>query len=147
MVDFWGTTFTIALGSIGWLVTSFFGRPYMQFHELRSDVIQKSVLYDNVSAAAKQRESDGYLSHVELTEAEEGRLRKAQAEFRELAARMRAFALNEPLTVWFVKLLHYDPLEASAALLGVSNTLDAYGSNRDNAKKKLEQVLRFRTIV
>jgi hypothetical protein len=147
MVDFWGTTFTIALGGIGWLVTSFFGRPYMQFHDLRSDVIQKSVLYDNVRAAATQRESDGYRSHVELTEVELDRLREAQAEFRGLAARMRAFALNEPLTVWFVKLWHYDPLEASAVLLGVSNTLDAYGPDRNDAKKKLEQVLRFRTIV
>jgi hypothetical protein len=120
----------------------------MQFHELRSDVIQKSVLYDNVRASAKQRESDGYRSHEELTEVELDRLRKAQEEFRDLAARMRAFALNEPPTVWFVKLWHhYDPLEASAALLGVSNTIDAYGPDRANAKTKLEQVLRFRTIV
>lgn len=105
------------------------------------------MLYDNVHAAAKQRESDGYRSHVELTEVELDRLRKAQAEFRDLAARMRAFALNEALTVWFVKLWHYDPLEASAALLAVSNTIDAYGPDRDGAKKKLEQVLRFRTVV
>src|SRR6516164_7896431 len=103
MVDYWGSIVTIALGGLGWLVTSFFGRPYMQFHDLRSEVIQKSVLYDNVSAAAKQRESDGYRSHVELTDVELERLRKAQEEFRDLAARMRAFALNEPLTVRFVK--------------------------------------------
>src|SRR5262245_37299824 len=127
MVDFWGTTLTIALGGLGWLVTSRFGRPYMQFHDLRSDVIQKSVLYDNVRASAKERESDGYRSHVELTEAELDRLREAQTEFRNLAARMRAFALNEPITVQFVKFWHYDPLEASAALLAVSNTIDAYG--------------------
>jgi hypothetical protein len=147
MVDFWGTTITIALGGFGWLITSFFGRPYMQFHDLRSEVIQKSVLYDNVSAAAKQREFDGYRSHVELTEVELYRLREAQEEFRDLAARMRAFALNEPLTVWFVKLWHYDSLEASAALLGVSNTLDTYGRDRADAKKTLERVLRFRTTV
>jgi hypothetical protein len=140
------TIFTIALGCIGWLVTSFFARPYMQFRELRSDVIQKSVLYDNVSAAAKQHVS-GYRSHEELTEPELDRLRKAQEEFRVLAARMRAFALNEPATVWFVKLWHYDPLEASTAHLAVSNTLHAYGSDRNSAKTKLEQVLRFRTVV
>jgi hypothetical protein len=147
MVNLWGTIFTIALGCIGWFVTSFFGRPYMQFHELRSDVIQKSVLYDNVRASATQRESDGYRSHEELTDVELDRLRKAQEEFRNLAARMRAFALNEPPTVWFVKLWHYDPLEASTALLGVSNTIDAYGPDRANAKKRLEQVLRFRTSI
>src|SRR3989442_10171566 len=36
-------------------------------------------------------------------------------------ARMRAFALNERLAVWFVK-WRYDPWEASEALLRVSNT-------------------------
>lgn len=148
MVNLWGTIFTIALGCIGWFVTSFFGRPYMQFHQLRSDVIQKSVLYDNVRASATQRESDGYRSHEELSDVEQDRLRKAQEEFRELAARMRAFALNEPPTVLFVKLWHhYDPMEASAALLGVSSAIDAYGPDRANAKKTLEQVLRFRTSV
>ena len=147
MVNFWGTIFTIALGCFGWVVTSFFARPYMQFHDLRGDVIQKSVLYANVSASAKQHES-GYRSHEELTEPELDRLRKAEEEFRNLAARMRAFALNEPPTMWFVKLWHhYDPLEASAALLAVSNTLHAYGLDRANAQAKLEQVLRFRTII
>jgi hypothetical protein len=147
MVDFWGTTLTIALGGTGWLITSFFGRPYMQFHDLRSDVVQKSVLYDNVRGSAEERESDGFRSYVDLTEAVLDRLREAQTEFRNLAARMRAFALNEPVTVRFVRLWHYDPLEASAALVAVSNTIDAHGPSRANAKKKLEQVLRFRTVV
>jgi hypothetical protein len=63
-----------------------------------------------------------YRSHVELNDAELDRLRKAQEEFRELAARMRAFALNEPFAVRLVKWGGYDPLKASSALLGVSNT-------------------------
>jgi hypothetical protein len=59
---------------------------------------------------------------------------------------MRALALNDPLAVWLVKLWRYDPMEASTRLLGVSNTLDKYGSGRNDAKKALESILRFRTI-
>ena len=133
------------LGGVGWLVTSFFGRPYMQFHDLRTEVIHKSVLYANVSASATQRDSDGYRTHNELSEQELARLREAQGAFRDLAARMRAFALNEPITVRFVKLWRYDPLETSTALLAISNTIDAYGKDRNEAKKKLEQLLQFKT--
>jgi hypothetical protein len=73
-------------------------------------------------------------------------LRKAQEEFRDLAARMRALALNELPTVWFVKLWHYDPLEGSAALLAVSNTLDACGPDRANAKKSLSKSCAFGSL-
>jgi hypothetical protein len=39
MVDYWGTIITIGLGDVGWVVTSFFARPYMQCHDLRSQLI------------------------------------------------------------------------------------------------------------
>jgi hypothetical protein len=58
---------------------------------------------------------------------------------------MRAFALNEPFAVRLVKWRGYDPLKASSALLGVSNTIDTYGSDRADASQTLERVLRFRT--
>jgi hypothetical protein len=73
-------------------------------------------------------------------------LREAKDAFRDLAARMRAFALNEHLAVWLVRLWRYDPWEASVALLGVSNTLHKKGGSRANAKSNLERALGFRTI-
>ena len=57
---------------------------------------------------------------------------------------MRAFALNEPLAVWFVKRF-YDPMKASGALLGVEGSLHKYGGQRAAAKDELEKVLKFRT--
>jgi hypothetical protein len=60
--------------SAGWLHRSSAART-VQFHDLRSEVIQKSVLYANVRAAAKQNERDG--SFVELTEIEMDRLQEA----------------------------------------------------------------------
>jgi hypothetical protein len=133
------------LGGVGWVATSFIGSPFRQFYDLQSEAIQKSVLYANVRAAAKQDRPD-YKSHVELEHADLDRLRKAQEDFRGLAARMRAFALNETFAVRLVKWCGYDLLKVGSALLGVSNTIDTYGSDRAAGAKTLEQVLHFRTV-
>jgi len=95
---------------------------------LRSEVIHRSVLYANV-AAIKKEFPDGSVEPDELPEHEIQRLHEAEGVFRDLAARMRAFALNEHLAAWFVK-WRYDPLEASEALLRVSNTLHKFGLER-----------------
>jgi len=55
------------------------------------------------------------------------RLEEAEGVFRDLASQMRAFAQNEILAVWIVKLLRYDPVMASAGLIGMSNSLATYG--------------------
>jgi hypothetical protein len=133
------------LGGVGWLATSFIGGPFRQFFDLRREVIHKSVLYANVSAAEKEN-SDGSIEPVEISEGEIERLREAIDAFRDLAARTRALALNEPLAVWLVKFWGYDPVEVSSRLLGVSNTMDKYGRNRSDAKEALERALQFRTI-
>jgi hypothetical protein len=77
---------------------------------LRSEVIHQSVLYANV-AAVKKEFPDGSVEQVGLPGDEIKRLREAESVFRDLAARMRAFALNEHLAAWFVK-WRYDPWEA-----------------------------------
>jgi hypothetical protein len=133
------------LGGVGWLVISFVGGPFRQFFDLRREVIHKSVLYANVSAAEKEN-PDGSIEAVEISGGEIERLREAIDAFRDLAARTRALALNEPLAVWLVKFWGYDPMEASSRLLGVSNTLDKYGRSRNDAKEALERALHFRTI-
>jgi hypothetical protein len=57
---------------------------------------------------------------------------------------MLAFALNEPMAMWFVKRF-YDPMKASGALLGMESSLHTYGGQRAGAKAELEKVLKFRT--
>jgi hypothetical protein len=142
MTGVWNTIGMLALGALGWFGTSFVGRPLRDFFDLRREVIHRSMLYDNVMAAGQEC-LDGTIKPVELSEEELKRLLEAQNAFRDLAARMRAFALNEHLAVWFVK-WRYDPWEASEALLRVSNTLQKFGGARADAKSKLEQALNFR---
>jgi hypothetical protein len=136
MTGAWNIVGVLALGALGWFGTSFVGRPLRDFFDLRREVIHKSVLYDNVMAA-EQESPDGTSKPVELSDKELKRLQEAQNVFRDLAARMRAFALNEHLAVWLVK-WRYDPWQASEVLLRVSNTLHKYGDARANAKNELE---------
>lgn len=145
MAGTWSAIGVFALGGVGWIVTSFVGQPFRHFFDLRNEVIHKSVLYANVRAA-QQAKADGTTEPVETLDEEElTRLREAETTFRDLAARMRAFALNERFAVWLVRLWRFNPMTASTALLAVSNTLHSYGGDRAVAKSKLEKVLRFRT--
>ena len=138
----WNTIGVLALGALVWFVTYFVGRPIRDFYDLRREVIHKSLLYANVTAAVREFPR-GSVEQVEISEEEMKRLQEAQNAFRDLSARMRAFALNERLAVWVVK-QQYDPWEASEALLRVSNTLYKFGSDRANAQSELERVLNFR---
>jgi HAMP domain-containing protein len=142
MTGAWNTIGVLALGAFGWFVTSFVGRPIRDFYDLRREVIHKSMLYANVTAAIREF-PNGTVEQVEISEEEMKRLVEAQNVFRDLSARMRAFALNEQLAVWFVK-RQYDPWEASEALLGVSNTLHKFGNDRAKAQSRLAQALSFR---
>ena len=145
MAGLWSAVGVFALGGVGWVVTSFVAQPFRHFFDLRNEVIHKSVLYDNVSAVQKVGANDE-VEQVSLDGDELTRLREAQDTFRDLAARMRAFALNEPFAVRLVSLWEFDPMAASSALLAVSNTLHQFGGDRATAKSKLEAVLRFRTV-
>lgn len=140
----WSAIGVFALGGVGWIITSFVGQPFRRFFDLRNEVIHKSVLYANVSAA-QQAHVDGTTKPRDLDAEELARLREAEDTFRDLAARMRAFALNEPLAVRLVSLWKFNPMTASTALLAVSNTLRSYGMERASAKKRLEDELRYRT--
>ncbi|MGY4289151.1 hypothetical protein ACVWXO_008371 [Bradyrhizobium sp. LM2.7] len=140
MADVGGAVAAFVLGGIGWVVTSFVGQPFRNFFDLRREVIHKSVLYDNVRAA-----QTATAEQVDLGEDEQKRLGEAQDTFRDLAARMRAFALNERFAVRLVS-WRYDPMAASTALLAVSNTLHSYGKDRAAAKSRLEEVLQFQTV-
>jgi hypothetical protein len=101
MHSVWDTIGVFLLGGIGWLVASFVGRPVRHFVDLRGEVIQRSVLYGNV-AALKQESPNGSIKQIDLSDEEIKRLREAEGVFRDLAARMRAFALNERVAVWLV---------------------------------------------
>lgn len=144
MSNVWASIGAFLLGVGGWWITHFVGRPFRKFFDLRGEVIHKAILYANVTAVQTQF-LDGTRKPVEgITDDDIERLREAKDCFRDLAARMRAFALNEPFAKWFVE-WRYDPWRASETLLGVSNSLDTYGF-RDTPKTELEAALNFRVV-
>jgi hypothetical protein len=54
---------------------------------------------------------------------------------------MQAFAQNETFARYFAELLRYKPLAAGAALIGLSNSYDTYGSAKAFHQKQLYQAL------
>ncbi len=91
---------------------------------------------DDVGAVSGNREE------LPLSEEAIERLHEAENVLRDLASQLRAFALNETLGGYAVRLLGYDPLTASGGLFGLSNSLDTYGGGRDFHRKTIAEALR-----
>jgi hypothetical protein len=136
------TAFVVAV--IGWFLTEFIGRPIRRFIDLRGEVIQHMTQFGNVPARwIERRDEAGQIDELELSERDAARLEQAQQTFRDLASKMRAFALNEILATWFLKKIGYDPMKASTALFGHSNSLDTYGLTRHLKHKAVQDALWF----
>jgi len=84
----------------------------------------------------------GNREELPLSEEAIERLHEAENVLRDLASQLRAFALNETLGGYAVRLLGYDPLTASGGLFGLSNSLDTYGGGRDFHRKTIAEALR-----
>ena len=95
-----------------------------RFFDLRGEIIRRPTEFANVRARFGGLEELGPIS-----DQENARLEEAQRTLRDLASQMRAFAENEPLAAWFV-CWRYDPMNASAGLIGLSGSYDTYGSDR-----------------
>jgi hypothetical protein len=129
-------------GVVGWLVLEFVGRPFRSFFDLRGEVIRALTEFADVKARWKPvRSGLGGVEDMHLSDTEILRLAKASGEIRTLAARMRAFALNETSGLLVAKLLRYDPIGASSALIGLSNTFETYGEEKSNHRKALLKAL------
>lgn len=128
----------------GWVVTEFVGRPFRKFFDLKGEIIRQMTLIANVKPAYRPNpdKREELLNNV-LSHDETARLRAAESALRELAARMREFALNERFAKSFVVRLGYDPDQASAALLGIEGTINRKGQEFANHKATLEKALRL----
>jgi hypothetical protein len=144
-----GSAFGGAIGAtLGWTVSSFVGAPVRKFFDLRGEVIRRLTEFANVKARWKEISDDvgatsGQLEDMQLSEVEITRLEYAQDVLRDLAAQMQAFAENEPLALWLVR-LRYDPAGASKGLIGLSNTFDTYGGSKHFQRTTLETALRIK---
>jgi hypothetical protein len=134
-----------ALGSaVGWVVASFIGAPIRKFFDLRAEVLQKEIEFANVPARLKEtaRGSQEYVPNENFSSDYEERLDEAQHVFRDLASKIGAFARAEPFAAWAVARMGWNSSRVSEALIGFSNVYDKYGSEKVEARTRLEKALR-----
>ncbi len=112
-------------GIIAWFGADFLARPIRQFFQLRGEICEAMVMFDNVRAG-------------DLT-----RLKEAREAFRELGARMLAFAHTEWLGNWLIARWRYDPIKAGRSLIGVSNTIGTPGNELHQHKLNVMAALRI----
>ena len=148
-----GSAVLIALGSavcvaLGWGVSSFVGSPVRKFFDLRGEIIRRLTEFANVRARYKVLPDGslgvGGLEELgQISDPEIARLEEAQRTLRDLASQMRAFAENEALAAWVVRRL-YDPIHASAGLIGLSRSYDTYGKDRAFHRETVVKALRIK---
>lgn len=123
--------------AIGWVTLEFIARPVRRFFDMRGEVIALMIEFANRRPQYKEVADDvgatsGRLETLGLDEDEIKKLDETKAAYRNLASRMRAFAVNETLASWLVG-LRYDPWKASSGLIGLSNSAhvqDLHGQRR-----------------
>lgn len=137
------TTMLLAalVGAVSWFATEFIARPIRRFFDLRGEIIRQVIKSNNVVARC-QEDAQGLVTHIDLSDEEEQRLKHFENLFRDLAGQMRSFALNETLAMWFLRRI-YDPLKASTALLRLSNKIGTFGAERHLGVTQVEEHLRF----
>jgi hypothetical protein len=113
--------------AIGWVTLEFIARPARRFFDMRGEVAALMIELANLRSQYKEVADEvgatsGELESFGLDEDEIKRLDEAKVTYRNLAARLRAFAVNETLASWLVR-RRYDPWTAGAGLIGLSNSV------------------------
>lgn len=140
--------FGLLSGFVAWILAEFFAKPFRRGLDLVMEVRTKAIIYGNVPARMRSQSADGTgpFFSTDATKEELDRLQKAEEGYRELGAKLQAFAKTEPVATWVM--LHIFGLkvsEAGRALLSLSNTLGVYGQNRRDSMTMLEAALRMQS--
>jgi hypothetical protein len=136
------TLLTGFLGGIcGWFANDFIGKPLRRFYDLRSEVGRCLLYYGNVTARGRWVNAYQFETN-DITPDENERLTEAQNAYRNLAAKMSAFADGERLANWMVRTTGFDAGKIASALLAYSNEIEIYGQRRADARKHLQKLLR-----
>jgi hypothetical protein len=103
------------------------------------------ILYDNVRARWRKRDKVCVLAagDGDMTPDNFERLREAENQYRDLASQVRAFADRQSPTGTILRWFGFDARKASSGLLGLSNTINAYGKTRAFQKQTINEALRF----
>jgi hypothetical protein len=120
----WPAIASVLLGIVGWLATSFLAKPFLDFLNLRSQVLEEMVFTANVN----DKNMTVYNSAVE--------------SLRRLGAKVQATDLTaSPLLRWFLSKWGYNLDVAGRNLIGLSNSLNVPG--RHLHADKIEKGLRL----
>ena len=84
---------------------------------------------------------DRLATHTEIPEAAEARLVKAEETFRELGARMQAFAATDRAATRVLRALGTDLGSTGVALIGLSNSVGIYGQQSRDAQRRVAAAL------
>ena len=130
-----------ATGAFGWFAIEFLGRPIRKFFELRR-LVRHQILLANVSAP-QARETCVTSEQIKRYDIDLKNSREAQRILRELGSHLLAFGESEPAACIVIKPFGFDPFIAGRNLIGLSNTLDRYGTDRATFRKNVEKALQF----
>ena len=131
-----------ATGGFGWFAVQFLGRPIRNFFDLRRLVRHQMLFLANVPAP-RPRETCVTFEQIQRYDTDLKNVREAQRILRELGSHLLAFGESEPAACIVIKPLGFDPFIAGRNLIGLSNTLDRYGTDRAALRKNVEEALRF----
>jgi hypothetical protein len=136
---------SFAAAAFAWVILEFIGRPIRKFFDLRGEVIRRLAQVANIPARWKELPDypPGAVERLELSETDIKKLEEAQVILQDLAAQLRAFALNETFALRIVRALRYSPLEASSGLFGLSNSFDTYGKDKAAHRRLVVRALRI----
>ena len=132
-----------ATGAFGWFAIEFLGRPIRKFFDLRR-LVRHQILLANVPAP-QPRETCVTSEQIKRYAIDQKNAREAQRILRDLGARMLAFGESETAACIAIKPFGFDPSIAGHNLIGLSNSLDRYGSDRAALRRNVEEALRFKS--
>jgi hypothetical protein len=119
-------------GLVGWLVTSFFAKPLIDFYDLRRKVREEMLYTANIGAMHLQQESH----KAEFDE--------AFHVLRRLGARILAMDIDPkwPLQL-FLKRRGYNLAEAGGGLIGLANSLEKQHGEKALQKTSVQKGLKL----
>jgi hypothetical protein len=128
----WSAVGSIVLGITGWLVASFFGKPLVEFLDLRRKVHEEIVYTGNVSTMS-----------LEIPE-EKRRYEAAFENLRRLGAKVQAtnVASSWPLRL-FLRKTGYNLAQAGGGLIGLSNSLHLEDGSKAIQRNSIQKGLRL----
>lgn len=124
----WSAIASILLGVAGWVVASFFGKPLLDFLNLKSQVHEEIFFTRNVDAMVT-----GTANYD-----------KAVDSLRRLGAKVQAANVSaSPPLGWFISKCGYDLVKAGGGLIGLSNSLAAVDGSRALHINSIQEALKL----